>query len=169
MLWELQQLRGKSLPIEDIDKIIVAISELMEIMKMLHKAFSSHDCAAADFVDSKGNSPCAFTFAQVIQAKYVVNELVWLPIAQYKIKCLLDVFEIGKRYIVLVTFLEKLSLNECKLLEVGFVGAGRIWFKLVEKVVVPRSAFQTTEILQVPVPSFHNILVELDPTILNAP
>ncbi|WMV12890.1 hypothetical protein MTR67_006275 [Solanum verrucosum] len=265
-----REVMQKALPIEDIDKIIVAISELMEIIKMLHKAFSSHVCAAADFVDSelraannkkegthnilkimlagycpkiaqyvfyellgKGNSPSAFTFSQVIQAKYVVNEVdsassllrdmtklgcvpnalshhcraltppqsanalvhefisenlltfcstmldlllvgvapnrlkMW-SCSQYKIKCLLDVFEIGKRYIVLVTFLEKLSLNECKLLEVGFVGAGRIWFKLVEKVVVPGSAFRTTEILQVPVPSFHNILVELDPTIRNA-
>ncbi|KAH0650106.1 hypothetical protein KY284_030018 [Solanum tuberosum] len=219
-----EEVTQKALPIEDIDKIIVAISELMEIMKTLHKAFSSHVCAATDFVDSKGNSPSAFTFAQVIQAKYVVNEvdsassllrdmtklrcvpnalshhcraltppqsvnalvhefisenlltscsimldLLLVGVApnrlkmwswsQYKIKCLLDVFEIGKRYIVLVTFLEKLSLNESKLLEVGFVGAGTIWFKLVEKVVVPRSAFRTTEILQVPVPSFHNILV----------
>ncbi|KAH0688966.1 hypothetical protein KY289_016324 [Solanum tuberosum] len=228
-----REVTQKALPIEDIDKIIVAISELMEIMKMPFKAFSSHVCEAVDFVDSKGNSPSAFTFVQVIQAKYVVNEVdsassllrymtklgcvpnalshhcraltppqsanglvhefisenlltscstmldlllvggapnrlkMW-SCSQYKIKCLLDVFEIGKRYIVLVTSLEKLSLNECKLLEVGFVGAGRIWFKLVVKVVVPGSAFRTIEILQVPIPSFHNILVELDPTILNA-
>ncbi|KAH0656890.1 hypothetical protein KY290_019096 [Solanum tuberosum] len=88
--------------------------------------------------------------------------------SQHKIKCLLNVYEIGKRYVVLVTFFEELSPYECKLLEVGFVGAERIWFKLVENVVVPWSDFRTTEILQVPVPSFHNILVELDPTVLNA-
>ncbi|KAG5578733.1 hypothetical protein H5410_049360 [Solanum commersonii] len=251
-----REVKQKAPPIEDIDKIIVAISELMEIMKMLQEAFSSRVCAAAAFVNSelraannkkegthnilkimlagycpkiaqcvfyellgKGNSPSAFTFAQVIQAKCVVDEVdsgssllrdmtklgcvpnalshhcctltppesanalvhefisenlltscstmldlllvggapnrlkMW-SCSQHKIKCLLDVSEIGKRYVVLVTFLEELSPNECKLLEVGSVGAGRIWFKLVEKVV--------------PVPSFHNILVELDPTILNA-
>lgn len=50
------------------------------------------------------------------------------------------------RDVVLVTSLEEVSSNECKLLEVG-LGAGRIWFKSVEKVVVPWSAFWTTEIL----------------------
>ncbi|KAG5628861.1 hypothetical protein H5410_000578 [Solanum commersonii] len=223
----------KALPIEDIDKIIVAISELMEIMKMLHKAFSSHVCAAADFVDSelrvannkkegthnilkimlvgycpkiaqyvfyellgKVNSPSAFTFSQVIQAKYVVNEVdsaSSLLRDMTKLGCVPNALSHHCRALTppqsanalvhefisenLLTFcstmldlllVEKLSLNECKLLEVGFVGAGRIWFKLVEKVVVPGSAFRTTEILQVPVPSFHNTLVELDPTILNA-
>ncbi|KAG5585099.1 hypothetical protein H5410_045533 [Solanum commersonii] len=211
--------------IEDIDKIIVAISELMEIMKMLHKAFSSHVCAAADFVDSElraVNNKKEGTLNEADSASSLLRDMTKLgcvpnalshhcraltppqsanglihefisknlltscstmldlllvgapnrlkmwSCSQYKIKCLSDVFEIGKRYIVLVTSLEKLSLNECKLLEVGFVGAGRIWFKLVEKVVVPGGAFRTTEILQVPVPSFDNILVELDPTILNA-
>ncbi|KAH0704056.1 hypothetical protein KY285_018334 [Solanum tuberosum] len=265
-----REVTQKAPPIEDIDKLIVAISELMEIIKMLQEAFSSNVCAAADFVDSElraannikegthnilkimlagyypkiaryvfyellgeGNSPSAFTFAQVIQAKCVVNEVdsassllrdmtklgcvpnalshhcrtltpphsanalvhefisknlltscstmldlllvggaptrlkMW-SCSQHKIKCLLNVSEIGKRYVMLVTFFEELSPYECKLLEVGFVGAGRIWFKLVEKVVVPWSDFRTTEILQVPVPSFHNILVELDPTVLNA-
>uniref|UniRef100_M1ASR1 Naringenin 3-dioxygenase n=1 Tax=Solanum tuberosum TaxID=4113 RepID=M1ASR1_SOLTU len=69
------------------------------------------------------------------------NRLKMWSCSQHKIKCLLDVSEIGKRYVVLVTFFEELSPNECKLLEVGSVGAGRIWFKLVEKVVVPWSAF----------------------------
>ena len=35
------------------DKLIVAISELMEIMKMLQQAFSSHVSATADFVNNE--------------------------------------------------------------------------------------------------------------------
>uniref|UniRef100_M1E0Z0 Charged multivesicular body protein 4b n=1 Tax=Solanum tuberosum TaxID=4113 RepID=M1E0Z0_SOLTU len=101
--------------IEDIDKTIVAVSEHMEIIKMLQEAIFSHICAAADFVK------------------------------------------------------KELSPNEYMLLEVGFVlGAGRILFKLVEKVAVPRSVFWTTKTLQMPTPSILNVLEELDPTIFNA-
>ncbi|KAK6778529.1 hypothetical protein RDI58_025247 [Solanum bulbocastanum] len=78
----------KAPTIEDIDKTIVAVTEHMEIIKMLQEAIFSHICAAADFVKS----------------------------------------------------------------------AGRILFKLVEKVAVPRSVFWTTKTLQMPMPSIHNVL-----------
>uniref|UniRef100_A0A0V0H6X4 Putative ovule protein n=1 Tax=Solanum chacoense TaxID=4108 RepID=A0A0V0H6X4_SOLCH len=43
----------KAPTIEDIDKTIVAVSEQMEIIKMLQEAIFSHICAAADFVESE--------------------------------------------------------------------------------------------------------------------
>ncbi|KAK4730233.1 hypothetical protein R3W88_023221 [Solanum pinnatisectum] len=115
--------------------------------------------AAREFISENLLISCS-TMLDLFLVGEAPNRLKMWSCSQYKIKCLLDVFEIGKRYIVLVTSLEKLPLNECKLPEVGFMDAGRIRFKLVEKVVVPWSAFRTTEILL--------ILVELDPTILNA-
>uniref|UniRef100_M1ARB9 Structural constituent of ribosome n=1 Tax=Solanum tuberosum TaxID=4113 RepID=M1ARB9_SOLTU len=97
------------------------------------------------------------------------NELKMWSCSQHTIKCLLDASEIGARYIVLVTSLDELSPNEYMILEVGFVfDVGRIFFKLVEKVVVPWSACLTTKTLQLPMPSIHNVLEELNPTIFNA-
>ncbi|WMV44882.1 hypothetical protein MTR67_038267 [Solanum verrucosum] len=150
---------GQKAPtIEDIDKIIIAISKQMESMKMLQEAIFSHICAAADFVESELQatnialkimlagyclkiSPNEF-YEMLGKAGGASIGLKMWSCSQHKIKCLLDAFEIGKRYVVLVISLEESPHNECKLLEVDFVlGAGRIWFKLVEKVAVPLSAF----------------------------
>ncbi|KAG5584565.1 hypothetical protein H5410_044999 [Solanum commersonii] len=172
MLWEIHQLQRKSRQkaptIEDIDKIIIAISEQMESVKMLQEAIFSHICAAADFVESELQatnialkimlagyclkiSPNEF-YEMLGKAGGASIGLKMWSCSQHKIKCLLDAFEIGKRYVVLAISLEESPHNECKLLEVDFVlGAGRIWFKV-----------------QVPMPSIYNVLEELDPTILNA-
>ncbi|KAK4721874.1 hypothetical protein R3W88_012107 [Solanum pinnatisectum] len=144
--------------IEDIDKTIVVVSEQMEIIKMLQEEIFSHICAAVDFVESElqatnNKKEGTNNVLEIMLAGYcpkiapnVFNELKMWSCSQHTIKCLLDASEIGARYIVLVT----------------------IFFKLVEKVVVPWSACLTIETLQLPMPSIHNVLEELNPTIFNA-